>query len=195
MDPPASISDGVAVSGLIFAGIYSATGLPSDSSATAEFWVVVSCTEVLPGAPQGPQETKHIARAFEVTNPDEDDMPATPVRTPSRKVSTPQVVQAAQLGEVAPKAAVVALPLLWNHGSQYLIGDVRKARLRFELISQDGASQPKPVGSKNFAVRKLLDNRTQTIIQMLKFRNTDVNLRVKLRLMFFGDMGPAVKSV
>eukprot|EP00747_Dinoflagellata_sp_TGD_P090147 gnl/TRDRNA2_/TRDRNA2_164592_c0_seq3.p1 gnl/TRDRNA2_/TRDRNA2_164592_c0~~gnl/TRDRNA2_/TRDRNA2_164592_c0_seq3.p1 ORF type:complete len:258 (+),score=29.14 gnl/TRDRNA2_/TRDRNA2_164592_c0_seq3:99-776(+) len=224
MGPPVCISDGQAPSCFVFVGIYSVTGVPAAAIADTKFWVVVNCTEILPGAPQGPQETGHIAQTFEVTDHDEDEVTATasaPVgmfrrlfrRSPSREeprdfgrteskdclpkaASSPRIVHSAQLGEVAPKASMVVLPLTWNHACEFLIGDANSAMLRFELISQEPssrmvASQPRCIGSKVFAIQRLLNIQTHTLTRSVTFEDTHIHLRVKLRMMFLGDPAPA----
>eukprot|EP00747_Dinoflagellata_sp_TGD_P096226 gnl/TRDRNA2_/TRDRNA2_166770_c1_seq4.p1 gnl/TRDRNA2_/TRDRNA2_166770_c1~~gnl/TRDRNA2_/TRDRNA2_166770_c1_seq4.p1 ORF type:complete len:255 (+),score=31.27 gnl/TRDRNA2_/TRDRNA2_166770_c1_seq4:339-1103(+) len=212
MDPPESIQGEQAVSGLVFAGIYSATGVPTAVADTL-FWVVVSCTEIFPGAAEGQKETSRIGQTFEVTDQDEDDMTlalsscsAGAFRAMSKSsraetkdssvgkvaTSSSRIIDSSQLGQVAPEASIVALPLTWNCACDFLTGDANRAILRFELFSQapsrmGGSQEPQCLGSKELAVSRLLNIETHTMTRLVTFKGTNIHLRVKLRLMFLGD--------
>jgi len=197
--------------GLVFAGLYSASGVPWEGDGT-RFWVKASCNNILPGSSsehQGALTSPQIVQEQAVDDVLRD-MVATRIR---RKVELMQKynVQAedmAELLEVDPgtlKSRVLnqgaikedcsfqALQatsrhtLKFNHAYEFLIERPGSTIATFEMWSQMPTQHAKVLGRCAINVRDLMNIPDHTLLKAVPLDGTDIVLKLRLQLRFLGS--------
>mmetsp|Transcript_17244 Transcript_17244/g.51677 ORF Transcript_17244/g.51677 Transcript_17244/m.51677 type:complete len:659 (-) Transcript_17244:273-2249(-) len=198
---PLAMHDGAADlrgPGVLFTGVYGASGVP-DYGEGALYYVVMSCTALLPGASSGPQETSRLEKShapsdtweteaksvamrskmsvLEKYSVSEEDLAAVLEVDPAR---LRQTMARKSTGAVDELAASSAVRVEWEQGYEFLVERLGDATVTFELRCQsDGSSGSRLIGTGRWSASQSGHRALATVA----FPGTTAALHLRIRLL------------
>jgi len=191
-------------SGVLFAGVYHASGVP-DHGEGALYYVVMSCSGLLPGAFSGPQETNRLEKsqapavAWEAQSKSaamksklavlkkygvsEADMAGVlevdPARLRQAMMLSSSTKEAEELASSGP-----AVRVEWEQGYEFLVEDLRDATVTFGLRCQTkGQSGSSLIGACQWSVSQFRRSPHVTVA----IPGTAAALHLRIRLLRLGE--------